>query len=196
MLKIGLTGGIGSGKSTIAKVFSTLGIPIYDADSAAKRLMISNEVIKQKLIAHFGEATYLNGELNRNYLSSIVFQDEQKLKQLNAITHPITITDSQSWFAQQNASYAIKEAALIFESHSETYLDYVIGVWAPVQLRVERTLLRGGITEQQVRTRMSNQMDENKKMELCHFVIDNSGQQSALEQVLAIHQKLQTLANQ
>ena len=190
MLKIGLTGGIGSGKSTIAKVFSTLGIPIYDADSAAKRLMQTNPEIKQQLITHFGADTYINDQLNKPYLSNLVFTDPEKLALLNTITHPITIQDSINWFNAQNAPYAIKEAALIFESNSHTHLDYVIGVWAPKELRVKRTLARGGISEQQIIERMERQMDEEKKMQLCDFVITNDETKSVLQQVHTLHQQI------
>ncbi|HMR84108.1 MAG TPA: dephospho-CoA kinase, partial [Niabella sp.] len=105
MLKIGLTGGIGSGKTTIAKIFSTLGIPVYDADRAARLLMLTNEEIRQQVIAAFGEDTYKNNQLDRPYLAAIVFGNEQKLKKLNAITHPVTIQDSISWFNRQTAPY-------------------------------------------------------------------------------------------
>ncbi|MCH5597743.1 dephospho-CoA kinase [Niabella ginsengisoli] len=144
MLRIGLTGGIGSGKTTIANIFSTLGIPVYDADNAAKKLMNENETIRQQLIAHFGKETYKNDQLDRSFLASLVFNNEQKLKEINAIIHPATIQDSIDWFAQQNVSYAIKEAAIIFESGSEKHLDYVIGVWAEENLRIERVMKRGG----------------------------------------------------
>jgi len=194
MLKIGLTGGIGSGKTTIAKIFSTLGIPVYDADSAAKSLMHTNEEIRQKLTDVFGEETYKNNQLDRAYLASVVFSNEQKLKELNAITHPVTIQDSIYWFNRQTAPYAIKEAALIFESGSHKHLDYVIGVWAPTKLRIERLLQRGDLTASQINERMYRQMNEEQKMELCDFVIKNDGSESILEQVFRLHQQIKNLA--
>lgn len=195
MLRIGLTGGIGSGKTTIAKIFSTLGIPVYDADTAAKRLMHTDEQIRQKLIARFGQDVYQDNTLNRSYLSSVVFNDEAALAELNAITHPATIQDADNWFNKQRAAYAIKEAALIFESSSNKYLDYVIGVWAPENIRMQRTLLRGGVTEDQVKSRMLKQMDEKRKMHLCDFVIDNSGIKAVLPQVLELDKKLKALSH-
>lgn len=194
MLKIGLTGGIGSGKTTIANIFSTLGVPVYDADSAAKRLMSTNNELRQQIIANFGEQTYINNQLNRTYLSSIVFNNEEKLKELNAIIHPITIQDAQNWFARQGYSYAIKEAALIFESGSEKYLDYVIGVWAPKELRLKRTLQRSSITADEVNKRMAKQMDEEEKMKLCSFVINNDESASIIQQVFELHQTLKKLS--
>lgn len=194
MLKIGLTGGIGSGKSTIAKIFSTLGIPVYDADIAAKELMRLDPQIRAQLIARFGEEVYQQGALNRAYLAAIVFNDEAALKDLNDITHPATIQDAENWFKRQQAPYAIKEAALIFESGSEQFLDYVIGVWAPEQVRIQRVLARGGLTEAQIKSRMTRQMNEEAKMKRSHFIIDNGGTTPVIPQVIALHEKLLQLA--
>lgn len=194
MLKIGLTGGIGSGKSTIAKIFSTLGIPVYDADSAARSLMHTHEEIRKKLITAFGADIYKNNQLDRAYLAAVVFGNEKKLKELNAITHPVTIRDSINWFNRQIGPYAIKEAALIFESGSNKHLDYVIGVWAPRQLRTERILQRGDLTETQINERIARQMNEEQKMELCDFVIKNDETASVLQQVFSLHQQIKNLA--
>ena len=140
MLKIGLTGGIGSGKSTVAKVFEVLGIPVYYADEAAKRLMNEDENLKEKLQQQFGKQTYVDGKLNRGYLSSLVFNDPEKLAILNSIVHPATIEDAAKWMTQQKTPYVIKEAALIFESGSQKDLDKVIGVFAPAPLRILRVI--------------------------------------------------------
>ena len=113
--KIGITGGIGSGKTTVAKVFEVLGVPVYYADAAAKRLMNENEILKGQIQYHFGKECYVNGKLNRKYLSELVFNNDEKLSLLNSIVHPITIADAQAWMQQQTAPYALKEAALIFE---------------------------------------------------------------------------------
>ncbi|MGE9310222.1 dephospho-CoA kinase [Niabella sp. CJ426] len=196
MLRIGLTGGIGSGKTTIANIFSTLGIAIYDADSAAKNLMNTNLQIRQQLTNLFGTDTYKDGQLNRAYLSSKVFNNASLLAQLNAITHPITIMDSIDWFSRQQGSYAIKEAALIFESGSEKHLDYIIGVWAEKELRIKRVLQRGGgMDRAAIEARMEKQMEESEKMKRCNFVIDNNGKTSVIRQVFEIHQTLLNLAN-
>lgn len=190
MLKIGLTGGIGSGKSTIAKVFEVLGIPVYYADKAAKELMNKNELLKQQLIFHFGENTYINGELNRKYLGEIVFSNKEKLELLNSLVHPATIADAAKWFQQQKAPYVIKEAALLFESGSAEGLDYVIGVAAPETIRIKRVTDRDAVDAAEVKKRMYNQLDETIKMKLCDFIIRNNEQEMILPQVLSLHKKL------
>lgn len=190
MLKIGLTGGIGSGKSTVARVFETLGIPVYYADDAAKRLMNTHPGLKTALISHFGEETYADGELDRKYLASIVFNNKEKLDLLNSIIHPVTIRDAEEWMARQTAPYAIKEAALLFESGATEKLDYVIGVYAPQHLRIQRVMQRDGLSTDEVLKRISRQIDEEMKMKLCNFVIRNSDRELVLPQILAIHQTL------
>lgn len=190
MLKIGLTGGIGSGKSTIAKVFEVLGIPVYYADKAAKELMNKNELLKQQLIFHFGENTYINGELNRKYLGKIVFSNKEKLELLNSLVHPATIADAAKWFQQQKAPYVIKEAALLFESGSAEGLDYVIGVAAPETIRIKRVTDRDAVDAAEVKKRMYNQLDETIKMKLCDFIIRNNEQEMILPQVLSLHKEL------
>jgi dephospho-CoA kinase len=194
LLRIGITGGIGSGKSTVARIFNTLGIPVYDSDEASKRLMAEDEELKKNITRHFGESSYINGELNRKYLSEQVFNDPQKLEFLNSLVHPPTIQDADRWMQKQNTSYAIKEAALIFESGSHKQLDYVIGVKAPAELRIRRTMQRNHITREQVLARMSRQMDEEEKMNLCDFIIVNDEQQMLIPQVLALHSRLLSLA--
>ncbi len=188
MLRIGLTGGIGSGKSTVAKVFETLGIPVYYADAEAKRLMNENSEIKEKLIKEFGEETYLNGQLNRKHLSSIVFNDSYKLDLLNSIVHPVTIRDAEEWMHKQNSPYTIKEAALLFESGSVVNLDKVIGVYAPAETRIMRVMKRDGVSKEEVMNRINNQMQEEIKMRLCDYIITNDEKHSVIEQVLALHQ--------
>lgn len=189
MLRIGLTGGIGSGKSTVAHIFSVLGIPVYDADSASKRLMTEDEDLKKKIIENFGKDSYTDGSLNRKYLSAQVFGDSKKTDLLNSIVHPATIKDAEEWMKKQNAPYIIKEAALIFESGSNQFLDKVMGVSSPVALRMERTMKRSNINSQQVKERMDLQMDEEEKMRLCDYVIINDEQQMLIPQVLFLHEK-------
>jgi dephospho-CoA kinase len=188
---IGLTGGIGSGKSTIAKVFANLGVPIFDADSTAKNIMNTNPIIKEKLIAAFGEDVYTKSEiLNRSYLSKIVFTDEYKLVLLNNIVHPITIQAALDWAAVQTTPYVIKEAALFFESGSSFGAHKIIGVTAPKSLRINRVMKRDHCTKEEVQKRMSNQIQESLKMKLCDWVIVNDDQQLVLPQVLAIHETI------
>ena len=190
MLRIGLTGGIGSGKSTVARIFEVLGVPVYYADDAAKRLMNEDEELKEKIRQQFGEAVYTDGKLNRKLLAEIVFNAPEKLNQLNALTHPATIAGAERWMQSQTMPYCIKEAALIFESGAQEHLDHVIGVTAPAPLRIQRTMLRDGITREEVMARMDKQMDESIKMRLCDFVLINDEQQLLLPQVLELHEKL------
>lgn len=195
MLKIGLTGGIGSGKSTVARIFEVLGIPVYYADEAAKRLMNENEYLRNEIRREFGEEAYTNGKLNRAFVSSRVFNDKEKLHQLNALVHPVTIRDAEEWMEHQKTSYIIKEAALIFESGSAQKLDYVIGIYAPQILRIQRVMLRDNITRQEVIERMKNQIDEDIKMKLCDFVITNDEKDLVIPQIIEVHRKLIVMAD-
>ncbi len=189
-LKIGLTGGIGSGKSTVAKLFEVFGVPVYYADLAAKRLLNEDEGLIASIRKLFGEAAYVEGKINRKYLASIVFNDPLKLAQLNALVHPVTIADGNKWLNEQQTPYAIKEAALIFESKVNSYLDYVIGVYAPMPLRIQRAMKRDQITSEDVLARMKRQMDEEEKMRLCDFIITNDESVPVIPQALKIHQEL------
>lgn len=190
MLSIGLTGGIGSGKSTVARIFEVIGIPVYYADEAAKRLMNEDEGLKKKILDRFGPQTYPDGRLDRKYLSGIVFNDPAKLEELNALVHPVTLQDARQWLQLQTSAYAIKEAALIFESGAHNMLDYVIGVYAPAPLRIQRVMQRDQISRQEVISRMNKQMDEDLKISKCNFVITNDEEEMVLPQVLAIHELL------
>ncbi len=190
MLRIGLTGGLGSGKSTVAKIFETLSIPVYYADDAAKRLMNEDVALQKKIKENFGEQSYQNGILDRKYLSSHIFKDPAKLTLLNSIVHPVTIADAEKWMAQQQTPYAIKEAALIFESGSHHRLDFVIGVSAPFKLRLQRGIERDNLPAHSIEERINKQMDEAEKMALCDFVIYNDETQLLIPQVLKIHETL------
>src|ERR1043165_4021176 len=137
-LKIGLTGGIGSGKTTVAKIFELLNVPVYYADSASKRLYQTDKELMANLKKHFGEDIYTNEQLNRQKLAAIVFNDKNKLELLNSLVHPPTIRDAEEWIGKQTTPYVIKEAALLFETGSAAGLDYVIGVSTPTHLRIKR----------------------------------------------------------
>ena len=189
MLRVGITGGIGSGKSTVSKIFEVLGIPVYYADDASKRLMNENEELKQTLQKHFGKDTYINGVLNRKHLSSLVFNNAEQLALLNSIVHPATIKDAEDWMLKQTTPYAIKEAALIFESGSQEYLDKVIGVYAPAAIRIHRVMQRDKVTREEVLSRMNKQIEETIKMRLCDYVIANDEQQLVIPQVIELHQQ-------
>lgn len=194
MVRVGLTGGIGSGKSTVAHVFEILGIPVYYADKEAKRLMNEDPEIRKQLIYHFGQEAYVDNLLNRRFIAEIVFRDKQKLQLLNSVVHPITIARAEEWMRQHKTPYVVKEAALIFESGSQEGLDFVIGVSAPLHVRILRTIKRDGVTREEVLARMENQIQESIKMRLCDFVIRNDDQHLVLPQVLALHEKLKKLS--
>ena len=196
MIKIGLTGGIGSGKTTVAKVFETLGIPVYYADDRAKHLMNTDEALKTSIIQHFGNDAYKNGELDRKYLAGMVFNNKEKLEVLNSLTHPITIHDADEWMKQQTTAYTIKEAALLFESGAAEQLDYIIGVYAPQHIRVERVVKRDKLPVEDVMKRISRQIDEEMKMKLCDFIIKNNDQQLVIPQVLELDKKFREMSSQ
>jgi dephospho-CoA kinase len=195
MIKVGITGGIGSGKSTVAKVFEVLGIPVYYADDAGKRLMNEDAALRDKIMQAFGPAAYKNEQLDRKYLADIVFKNPEKLASLNAIVHPATIADAEKWMLKQTSAYAIKEAAIIFETGAQEFLDCVIGVYAPTPLRILRAMQRDNITREEVMARMNKQIDETIKMRLCDFVIVNDEQQLLIPQVVALHKDLTGFKN-
>jgi len=197
MLRVGLTGGIGSGKSTIAGIFEVLGIPVSYADQEAKRAMNEDPGLKEQILLHFGPEAYIHGQLNRPWLAAQVFPHKEKLELLNSLVHPATIRAGAKWMSEQEAlsrPYVIREAALIFESNGGKGLDYVIGVYAPVTLRIHRTMQRDHITREAVLQRMNNQIDEDIKMRLCDRVIVNDDQQAVIPQVLELHDRLLKLA--
>jgi dephospho-CoA kinase len=193
-LKVGITGGIGSGKTTVAKVFELLGIPVYYADTATKALYKTNKDLIISLKQHFGEDIYINDDLDRAKLANIVFNNEEKLHLLNSLVHPATIKDAAEWMKRQTAPFIIKEAALLFESGSVSELDYVIGVQAPKHLRLKRAMKRDMSTRYDITTRMQRQIDEDIKMRLCDFVVTNNEQELVIPQVLDLHQHLLQLS--
>jgi len=192
MLKIGLTGGIGSGKSTVAQIFELLGIPVFYADDEAKKLVNENEELKENIIKNFGKEIYTDGKLNRAHLASVVFNSPDKLKLLNSLIHPVTKREGEEWIIKQNSPYAIHEAALIFEANVNERLDYIIGVYAPQELRIERAMKRNNSTRQEILARINQQMNEDEKMKRCDFIISNDEKQSVIAQVLELHNKLLT----
>ena len=196
MVRVGLTGGIGSGKSTAAQIFEVLGIPVYYADTEAKGLMNEDEQVRSDIIKIFGVTAYSNNLLDRKYIASIVFSDPAKLEQLNAIVHPATKKDSETWMMKQTTPYAIHEAALIFEAKVNERLDYVIGVSSSMELRIKRAMQRDDVTREEVMKRMDRQLDEKTKMGKCDFLLVNDEEQLLIPQVLKLHQKLIDLSKQ
>lgn len=196
MLKIGLTGGIGSGKSTVARIFELLQIPVYHSDQEARRLMQENPGLIMSIRSLFGDKAYdASGQLDRQYIASKVFSDPEALDQLNALVHPVTIADSESWAKMQQTPYVIKEAALLFESHAFHLLDAVVGVSAPQALRIHRCMKRDHSSRESVRKRMEAQMDEDIKLRLCDYVIVNNDLELLIPQVLSLHQRFLDLSH-
>ena len=194
MLKVGITGGIGAGKTLVCKIFEILGVPVYYADEAAKQLMHHNEKLVSELKTHFSDEIYTNGKLNRKLLAEIIFNDPEKRELLNTIVHPYVIQDGLEWMKEQKSPYAIKEAALIFESGSHESLDYIIGVFSPNPLKILRTIKRDHSTREEVLQKIESQIDDNIKMKLCDDVIINDEQHMLVHQALAIHEKLCKMA--
>ncbi len=195
MLKIGLTGGIGSGKSTVAAIFNVLSVPIYYADKEAKRLMNENNSITASVKSLFGEKSYSEGLLNRQFIASVIFNNPEKRIELNNIIHPATIKDAEHWMNAQQSPYCIKEAALIFESQSENKLDFIIGIHSPIELRIKRVIERDGISENEVMQRMQVQMNEEEKLKKCDFIIHNNESTLLIPQVVELHHQLLDIAN-
>lgn len=196
MLRVGITGGIGSGKSTVCAVFETLGIPVYYADTETKQLYTKNSGLKDAVINAFGPDVYLNGNLDRAKMASIVFSNKEKLNQLNQIVHPFVIQDFEDWCKlHTNKQYVIKEAAIMFESGSYKQLDVIVGVIAPEEVRIERTMKRDGLSREEVVQRINKQMPADEMAKRCHYIIENNGHESLIVQVLDLHKKLLELSS-
>lgn len=190
MLKVGVTGGIGSGKSIVCQVFHAFGIPVFSADDAARQLMENDPDLIQRIQLLLGNEVYVQGKLDRAKVSSIVFKEPEKLQALNALVHPATIGYSKRWMGDQSSPYVIKEAAIFFESGSDKEMDIMIGVFAPVELRIRRSMKRGNLSREQVKAIMAKQMDEDEKMSRCDHVITNDDHTAVLPQVLKLHETL------
>ena len=190
MLIVGLTGGIGSGKTTVAKMFSELGIPIYIADVESKKLLVRSKVIRRKLIALFGEETYLGKEINKPFIAEKIFNDKSLLQQMNAIVHPKVGQHFNRWLKKQSASYVIKESAILFESGADKNCNQIITVTAHEDLRIERVLKRDNTTKEKIKNIIKNQWTEEEKIKRSDYVIVNENLEETKNQVYEIHQKI------
>ena len=189
---VGLTGGIGSGKSTILKMFSKFeNVTVYIADEEAKKLMTSSQEIKSRLITEFGEETYQNNQLNRQYLANIVFKDKSKLAKLNSIVHPVVHKHLQNFIdSNSKKKYILYENAILFENGSNHICDKIITVTAPESIRIERVLKRDNSNIEDVKSRIKNQWNQTKKTLQSHYIIENLTINKSNEQVFKIHNNL------
>lgn len=197
MLKIGITGGIGSGKTTVCRIFEVLGIPVFYADNAAKSLMHTDTLLRQDIINGFGENSYFDsGELNRKHLSTIVFNDKEQLARLNSLVHPAVFRAFDAWVGlQKDVPYVLKEAALLFESDSYKMCDRSILVKSPEKLRIQRIIARDNTTAEEVKLRMNRQFSDDKKELLANYIIINDEEMLLIPQVLELHRHFLTLDN-
>lgn len=190
--KVALTGGIGSGKSTVAKIFELIGTPVYYSDFEAKKIIHQDAEVKRQIVEVFGKKSYdANGNYNVPYVSSVVFQNEEKLKELNSIVHPKVWEDQNNWFQHQKSPYAIVENALLFETKSKGRYEKIIVVFSPDELRIRRISERDQISNEEVLERFRNQIPQEEKVKQADFVIKNNEQQSLIQQVLEIHKQLE-----
>ena len=190
MIVVGLTGGIGSGKTTVAKQFELLGIPIYIADEEAKKLMNRSKIIKRKLIELFGNEAYVDNQLNRAFIADIIFKNKEYLQKMNAIIHPRVAKHFNKWMKKQSAPYVIKEVAILFENGGYEFCDYVITVIAPKKLRLSRLLKRDNTTKDKIEAIIKNQWTDEQKVKLSQFVITNEDLENTKKQVVKVHNQL------
>jgi dephospho-CoA kinase len=196
MIVVGLTGGIGAGKSTIATFFKELNVPVYFADNEAKRLMHTSKVVKEKIINEFGEKAYIHNKLNRPFLAAIVFNDKSKLTAINAIVHPSVSNSFKRWTHKQTSPYVIQENAILFENGTSHKFDYIITVTAPLDEKIQRVMVRDNVKRADVLTRINNQISDSEKIKRSDFVIHNLDLVSSKKEVIKIHKKLLKLAKQ
>lgn len=190
MIKLGITGGIGSGKSVVCTIFKCLGIPVFRADDEGRRLLNEDTVVKNEVVKLFGPSVIINGQPDRKKIASLVFADKEKLLQLNSIIHPAVRSSFEHWLSEQTSQIIIEEVAIMFESGAYKGLDAVLVVTAPEKLRIERVMSRDGVTETEVRKRMQNQMSDEEKVKRATYVVVNDGTTMLIPAVLDIYKTL------
>lgn len=187
---VGLTGGIGSGKTTVAHMFKALGVPVFNSDDEAKVLMNSSVIIKQEIIELLGENSYKDDTLNKPYIASQIFNTKAVLKQINAIVHPKVAAAFDTWVSKQNAPYVIKEVAILFETRTESLVDFIITVIAPLETRIQRVMERDQKSREAVELIIDNQLSDSEKIKKSHYVIENNNRLITEKKVLEIHTKI------
>ncbi|MES2592076.1 MAG: dephospho-CoA kinase [Bacteroidota bacterium] len=192
MIKVGITGGIGSGKTTVCKVFELLGIPVYYADFEAKQILDANDEVKTQILNFFGnDVLNTENKIDRKKLASLVFNNNEKLEKLNSFIHPVVAAHFENWLKQHSSKkYILKEAAILFESGAYKAMDQIIAVVAPLELKLTRTIQRDKTTRQQVEDRINSQLNDQEKIKRSQYVIYNDEQQLLIPQIIAIHNQL------
>jgi dephospho-CoA kinase len=189
-MEIGVTGGIGSGKTSVCKVFNVLGIPVFSADAEAKRIMNSDPEIIENVNMISGKDVYASGSLDRPELARLIFRNKSLLKKINRLVHPVVFRNYKLWALSSGAPYVIMEAAILFESKAASLVDKIITVVAPVEERIERVVMRNKLTRDEVLERIRNQMDDEEKIKHSHWVIDNSEHEMIIPAIIRIHQEI------
>ena len=194
-LTLGVTGGIGSGKTSVCRVFDVLGVPVFSADREAQEIMKTDNVIIGKINSIIGKDLYINGSLNRKELATIIFNDSTLLEKVNSVVHPAVFDRFRKWVSEQTTPYVIMEAAILFESGASKYVDKIATVIAPVEQRVERVILRNKLSREEVLERMRNQMDDTTRIKLSDFIISNSENDMIIPAILKIHHDILKFIN-
>ena len=190
MYKVGITGGIGSGKSTATRMLEGMGVAVYLSDNRAKELMNSDEGLRQQIVARFGAEAYVDGVLNRPYLAERVFSNESELAALNALVHPAVMADFDAWAEEQESPYVVIESAILFEAGLDSRVDCVVSVLAPTELRIERTMQRDGMSREEVERRIANQISDDERAHRSKYAIVNISLEELEEDVEQLHRRL------
>ncbi len=190
MIKVGVTGGIGSGKTLICKIFEKLGVPVFYADQEAKKILNKDRAVVEKIKQTFGPGIYDENGINKTTLANIIFNDSEALQKINNIVHPVVKNHFKEWLNTVDYSYAIEEAAILIETGSHHDLDYNILVYAPKELRISRVMQRDGATRNEIESRMKNQMPDEEKFKKVNYIVYNDNSRMILPQVLEIHEQL------
>lgn len=194
MYKVGITGGIGSGKSTVCAILAEFGVAVYDSDSRAKRLMNEDNTLRERLVERFGSEVYCAEGLNRRYLAERVFGNPEELKALNAIVHPAVMDDFDRWALEQEGSYVVLESAILFEASLDRRVDVSVAVMAPEELRIERAMQRDGAQREQIVARMNNQISDQERVERAKYTIVNIDIDNLKSDVEQLHRRLSYVA--
>lgn len=193
--RLGITGGIGSGKSTVCRTFEILGIPVFYSDDVAREIMNTNDVLKTKLNAIVKQDVYNSGLLDRQRLASLIFNDPDLLAEVNSLVHPYVFREFESWVDRQNTDYVILEAAILFEAHAESSVNRILAVTAPVEERIKRVISRNNMTRKQILDRIRNQISEKEMIERSDLIINNAENEMIIPQVIDIHNNIMQLIN-